>query len=74
MNTPSPQRACIPASRGRLTILGPAAQVLSAHLGHSFRNSCNVGRAGMKISSYLLDNFLLPLRPSPQRYDDRDED
>ncbi len=44
--------------------------------GIHFRNSCNVGAVqGMKISSYLLDNFLLPLRGHHHNDDDdHDED
>lgn len=41
-----------------------AAQVIEARIwaGIHFRNSCNVGAAqGMKISSYVLENFLVPL-------------
>jgi hypothetical protein len=51
-----------------------AAQVVEARIwaGIHFRNSCNVGaEQGMKISSYLLENFLLPLRG--HHHDDDDE-
>ena len=55
-----------------------AAQVLEARIwaGIHFRNSCNVGaEQGMKISSYVLDNFLLPLRAHHHDDDDdHDED
>jgi len=41
-----------------------AAQVVEARIwaGIHYRNSCNVGAAqGLKLSHYVLDNFLLPL-------------
>jgi hypothetical protein len=53
-----------------------AAQVLEARIwaGIHFRNSCNVGaEQGMKISNYVLENFLLPLR-GHHHHDDDDED
>ena len=46
-----------------------AAQVLEARIwaGIHFRNSCNVGaKQGLKLSKYVLENFLLP------RHDDDD--
>ena len=49
-----------------------AAQVIEARIwaGIHYRFSCNVGAAqGMKLSNYVLDNFLLPLRD----YDDDDD-
>lgn len=48
-----------------------AAQVIEARIwaGIHYRNSCNVGAAqGMKLSSYVLENFLVPLD------DDDDQD
>ena len=53
-----------------------AAQVLEARIwaGIHFRNSCNVGaEQGMKISSYLLDNFLLPQSRHHHGHDDDDD-
>jgi hypothetical protein len=46
-----------------------AAQVIEARIwaGIHFRNSCNVGaKQGLKLSKYVLENFLLP------RHDDDD--
>lgn len=43
-----------------------AEQVIEARIwaGIHFRNSCNVGATqGMKLSSYIFENFLRPLRP-----------
>jgi hypothetical protein len=46
-----------------------AAQVIEARIwaGIHFRNSCNVGaQQGMKISSYVLHNFMVPLEDCNQ--------
>lgn len=50
-----------------------AAQVLEARIwaGIHFRNSCNVGaEQGMKLSSYVLENFLVPVRGYQDGEDD----
>lgn len=54
-----------------------AAQVMEARIwaGIHFRNSCNVGaEQGMKISSYVLENFLTPLRDHNHHDDDNGND
>lgn len=55
-----------------------ALQVKEARIwaGIHYRNSCNVGaEQGMKLSSYLLDNFLVPLHRHGRndRHDDDDD-
>jgi hypothetical protein len=52
-----------------------AAQVIEARIwaGIHFRNSCNVGAAqGLKLSRYVLENFLLPLHDDDGRGQDGD--
>jgi len=53
-----------------------AAQVIEARIwaGIHFRNSCNVGaQQGMKLSHYVLHNFLRPLENS-QEFDSASRD
>ena len=54
-----------------------AAQVIEARIwaGIHYRNSCNVGaEQGMKLSSYVLENFLTPLHDHDGHGRDNDHD
>jgi len=54
-----------------------AAQVIEARIwaGIHFRNSCNVGaEQGLKLSSYVVHNFLVPLAGQQVCRGDHDED